>query len=77
MAGNSSAHRRRKTKGATATAKDILARIAPFVFIAGLLLAVANVLHLVIALNGGTDWWRHDARRPCSSRSSCWRPASP
>jgi hypothetical protein len=40
-----------------AKAKDILARVAPFVFIAGVLLAVGYVIHLIIRLNGGTDWW--------------------
>jgi len=43
--------------GAMATVKEALARIAPFVFIAGVLLAVSYVLHLIINLNGGTDWW--------------------
>ncbi len=45
-------------KGISAKAMNALAMIAPFVFIAGLLLAVASVLHLVIGLNGGSDWWR-------------------
>ncbi|MEO8256694.1 MAG: hypothetical protein ABI868_05035 [Acidobacteriota bacterium] len=44
-------------EGVGAKAKDLLARIAPFVFIAGVLLAVAFVLHVIINLNGGTDWW--------------------
>ena len=46
-----------RAEGAGAKAKESLARIAPFVFIAGLLLAVSYVIHLVINLNGGADWW--------------------
>jgi hypothetical protein len=46
-----------RSEGATATAKEVLARIAPFVFIAGVLLAVSWVIHLIINLNGGADWW--------------------
>ena len=46
MAGNSSVDRRREEKGVGAKAKDILARIAPFVFIAGVLaLAVGSSSH--------------------------------
>jgi patatin-like phospholipase len=56
MAGNSGATGR-ETQGTTAKAKDILARVAPFVFIAGLLLMVSYVLHLIVGLNGGVDWW--------------------
>ena len=44
-------------KGAAATAKEALARIAPFVFIAGVLLAVSYVIHLIMNVNGGTAWW--------------------
>jgi hypothetical protein len=44
-------------KTATAKAKEVLARIAPFVFIAGVLLGVSYVIHLIITLNGGTEWW--------------------
>jgi hypothetical protein len=46
-----------RTEGAAATAKEVLARVAPFVFIAGVLLAVSYVIHLVIRLNGAPDWW--------------------
>jgi len=46
-----------RAEGIGAKAKEALARIAPFVFIAGVLLAVSYVLHVVINLNGGTDWW--------------------
>ena len=44
-------------KGAAAKAKEALARIAPFVFIAGVLLAVSYVIHLIMNVNGGTAWW--------------------
>jgi hypothetical protein len=56
MAGNSASTGGR-AEGAGAKARELLARIAPFAFIAGVLLAVAYVLHLVIVLNGGSDWW--------------------
>jgi hypothetical protein len=56
MAGNSSSTGG-KTEGIGAKAKDILARVAPFVFIAGVLLLVAFVIHKVLVLNGGTEWW--------------------
>jgi hypothetical protein len=59
MAGNSPSTGGR-AEGVGAKAKELLARIAPFVFIAGVLLAVAYVIHLVIRLNGGTDWWLTD-----------------
>ena len=60
MAGNSSSTGG-KTEGVGAKAKDILARVAPFVFIAGVLLAVGYVLHLIIVSNGGTRWWEQGA----------------
>jgi len=44
-------------EGASVKAKEALARMAPFVFIAGVLLTVSYVIHLVINQNGGTDWW--------------------
>ena len=53
-----------ESRGSGATAKELLARVAPFVFIAGVLLAVAYVLHLVIRFNGGSDWWVKDAPEP-------------
>ena len=56
MAGNSPSTGGR-AQGIVPHAKELLARIAPFVFIAGVLLAVAYVLHRVIGLNGGSDWW--------------------
>ena len=46
-----------RAKGPAVKAKELLARIAPFVFIAGVLLAVSSVIHLVIGLNGGQNWW--------------------
>ena len=57
MAGNSPATGGR-AEGLGAKAKEALASVAPFVFIAGVLLAVSYVLHVIVALNGGTDWWR-------------------
>jgi hypothetical protein len=57
MAGNSPATGGH-AKGMGAKAKEVLASVAPFVFIGGVLLAVSYVIHLIVALNGGTDWWR-------------------
>ena len=56
MAGNS-ASTGTAAPGVGAKAKEFVARIAPFVFIGGVLLGVATVLHTIIGLNGGTDWW--------------------
>jgi hypothetical protein len=56
MAGNSPETGGTPT-GLRATFKDVLARVAPFVFIAGVLLAVAHAIHLVVVLNGGNSWW--------------------
>ena len=53
-----------ESEGIGATAKELLARVAPFVFIAGVLLAVAYVLHLVIRFNDGGDWWVQDTPEP-------------
>ncbi|MFN7982175.1 MAG: hypothetical protein U0Q11_09980 [Vicinamibacterales bacterium] len=57
------------TKGApaksTATqAKEVLAVVAPFVFIAGLLLGVGWVLDVVIRLNAGTSWTSLNSSTP-------------
>jgi hypothetical protein len=38
------------------TAKEVLAAIAPFVFIAGLLVGVSYVLDIIVQLNAGLDW---------------------
>ena len=43
-------------KTTTAKALEVVAVVAPFVFIAGLLVAVATVLHLAIAHNSGLIW---------------------
>jgi len=43
-------------KSATTKVKEAVAAVAPFVFIAGLLIAVAYVLHRVIQINGGHEW---------------------
>ena len=44
---------RRKPEGGVAKIMEVAAVIAPFVFIAGLLLAVSTILHLVITVNSG------------------------
>ena len=61
LAAGNSASTGGRAEGAAATAKEVLARTAPFVFIAGVLLAVSHVIHLIIKLNGGTDWWLESA----------------
>jgi hypothetical protein len=61
LAGNSSSTGGRGDKGIGAKAADVLARVAPFVFIAGLLLIVAFTLHTIIGLNGGKNWWEEPA----------------
>ena len=61
LAGNSASTDGRGEKGPVAKAKDLLARVAPFVFIAGLLLVVAFVLHTIIGVNGGRNWWDEPA----------------
>jgi Patatin-like phospholipase len=46
-----------KTEKSTASkALEILVSIAPFVFIAGLLVAIATVLHYIIVVNSGLTW---------------------
>jgi hypothetical protein len=49
LAGKSSATGGMESKGITTKLKEIVAKAAPFVFIAGLLIVVSLVLHLVIA----------------------------
>lgn len=43
-------------KSALTAVKEVVAVVAPFVFIAGLLIAVAYALDLVIQLNAGKNW---------------------
>lgn len=51
-------------KSMPAKAMNLLARVAPFVFIAGVLVAVSWVVHLMIGLNSGPipdpNWWTAD-----------------
>ena len=61
FAGNSSSTGGRGEKGVGAKAADLLARVAPFVFIAGLLMIVAFILHTIIGVNGGRNWWDEPA----------------
>lgn len=55
LAGKSGSTGDKRVKGAGSKALEIVARIAPFVFIAGLLVAVSTALHLIIASNSGFD----------------------
>ncbi len=63
FAGNSSSTGgKEKQQTAMDTAKEIVAAVAPFVFIAGLLVAVASLVHLIVRLNSnrvveGKDYW--------------------
>jgi hypothetical protein len=50
-----------RVEGATAKAKEVLARIAPFAFIGGLLIGVSFVIHKIVLLNGGAEWWEETA----------------
>jgi hypothetical protein len=57
MAGNSASTGGSAAKGFGTKAKELLARIAPFAFIAGVLLMVSYAIHAIIGANGGFDWW--------------------
>jgi hypothetical protein len=46
-------------KSALTKAKEFVASVAPYLFIAGLLMGVAYALHQVIVLNGGREWTSH------------------
>jgi len=58
FAGNSSAtgESSSPSKSTRVASLDLVAKIAPFIFIAGLLIAVSTVLHLIIASNSGAMW---------------------
>jgi hypothetical protein len=56
FAGGSGKTGGKSEKGAGAKALEVVAAIAPFVFIAGLLVAVSTVLHLVIANVSNLTW---------------------
>jgi hypothetical protein len=59
LAGNSASTGGKSTSPLT-KAKEALAAVAPLLFIAGLLIGVSYVLHVVIRANGGSDWWTAD-----------------
>ena len=56
FAGNSHATDGTGTKSATTMAKEVIAGVAPLVFIAGLLIGVAYVVDLVVSVNANGDW---------------------
>ena len=55
LAGNSASTSGTSQKTSLGTAKEAVAMVAPFVFVAGLLIAVSYALDRVVQLNGG-DW---------------------
>lgn len=55
FAGGSNSTGGKGPKSTSAKALDLFAKIAPFVFIAGLLVTVATGLHYIITLNSGLD----------------------
>jgi hypothetical protein len=58
MAGKSESTGGETSKSTATQAKEWLAAVAPFVFIGGLLIGVAYVLHIVIKINAEVDdWW--------------------
>jgi hypothetical protein len=61
FAGNSSATGG-EAKTTSAKAKEVVAAVAPFVFIAGLLIAVAYVINQIVFINGVEhNWWDEGA----------------
>jgi hypothetical protein len=56
FAGNSSATDGRSKKTTLSMAKEVVAAVAPFVFIAGLLIGVSYALDSIITLNAERDW---------------------
>jgi hypothetical protein len=66
FAGKSGTTGGESVKSLTTKAKEVLAAVAPFAFIAGLLIMVAFVLDRVVTINSGQTWtsvggsnWRH------------------
>ena len=56
-----------KPRSAAGTVKEVLALVAPFLFIAGLLIVIATLLHLLIlnfSLPDGCDWQLNDLLLP-------------
>ncbi|HKC55100.1 MAG TPA: patatin-like phospholipase family protein [Vicinamibacterales bacterium] len=56
MGGKSDATGGRDVKSATTQVKEVLAAVAPFLFIAGLLVTVAYVLDYVVRVNSSQNW---------------------
>jgi hypothetical protein len=56
FAGKSDATGGATQKSAFTSMKEIVAAVAPFLFIAGLLIGVAYALHQVVLINSGVDW---------------------
>jgi hypothetical protein len=56
FAGKSPSTNGKSSKSASDTAKEAIALVAPFVFIAGLLIGVAWAVDAIIQANGGGDW---------------------
>jgi len=56
LAGNSEATGKRCAKSTKAQVLDFIARLAPFVFLFGLLVALSSVLHLAILSGSGITW---------------------
>ena len=60
-----------QAKTTSAKAKEVVAAVAPFVFIAGLLIAVSYTINQVVLLNGsGLNWWASDPQVTASSTDS-------
>ncbi len=56
LAGNSAKTGNRDDKGTGAKVLEVVARVAPFVFIAGLLVGISTALHLLIISNSDLVW---------------------
>jgi hypothetical protein len=56
FAGKSESTGTAETKSTLTKVKEVVAAVAPFLFIAGLLVGVAYTLHQVILINSGQDW---------------------
>ena len=55
FAGKSASTGGTASKGISTKLKEVVAKVAPFVFIAGLLIAISMVLHLIIAINSAPE----------------------
>ena len=73
MAGRSESTGGENAKSTATQAKEWLAAVAPFVFIAGLLIGVSYVLHAVIELNSDVpDWWTLTKTVPPQAVAAFW-----